>query len=83
MFESIEKSIKETRWDDLKLTNSDIKKPSTNIINYLKETSEKFRLEENLEEEEDLVIKKTEKKNVIKAKKKRELLKSYQKQKCI
>ena len=68
---SIEKSIKETRWDDLKLTNSDIKKPSTNIINYLKETSEKFRLEENLEEEEDLVIKKTEKKTVIKAKKKK------------
>ena len=38
----LEKSIKETRWDDLKLTNSDIKKPSTNIINYLRRPNVKL-----------------------------------------
>ena len=58
---SINNSINFTRWDDLKIDISEIKKPTQKVVDYLKLTSEKFRKEENLEEEEDFVLQKKNK----------------------
>ena len=67
---SIDNSIKDTRWDDLKIDTSDIKKPTQKTINYLKHTSQKFRKEENLDDRNEFILFSKNDKTLLKTKKK-------------
>ncbi len=57
LLNSIDKTIKETRYDDFNLSKSDISKPSEKIIDKFRKLSEQYRDEEHLDEKKDLKTK--------------------------